>query len=161
MEWGNSRQRGEHAKRHRSEKWQSDAALGPYLKGRWNKWGGWRLSNFQWYIKERATGVVCPRCRQKGGALSVGYLKAIMIKLPTILNNNKTLLSFKVATPLNAPLRVFPEDLGQGSGIISFLTHADTEILVAVTCQWENLLFYPYSPSQTDEEHLQWTSSEH
>lgn len=90
MEWGNSRQRGEHAKRHRSEKWQSDAALDPYLKGRWNKWGGWRLSNFQWYIKERATGVVCPRCRQKGGALSVGYLKAIMIKLPTILNNNKT-----------------------------------------------------------------------
>lgn len=79
--------------------------------------------------------MVCPRCRQKGGALSVGYLKAIMIKLPTILNNNKTLLSFKVATPLNAPLRVFPEDLGQGSGIISFLTHADTEILVAVTCQ--------------------------
>lgn len=44
-----------------------------------------------------------------------------MTKLPTILNNNKILLSVKVGIPLNAPFYVLPKDLGQGSDLICFL----------------------------------------
>lgn len=54
--------------------------------------GGWRLPNSQRHTKEKATRMVHPGCRQKGGALSVEYLKTIrMTTLPTILNNDKIL----------------------------------------------------------------------
>ena len=96
--------------------------------------GSWRPPNVQQYTKERATGVFCPRCRQKGSVLSVGYLKAIMTKLATILSSNKTLPSVKVGTSTERILHVFPENLGPGNDILSFLICADT------ICWWQKQL---------------------
>lgn len=69
----------------------------------------------------------------------MGYLKAIMTKLLTILNSNKTLPSVKVGTPTECILHVFPENPGPGSDIVIFLTCADTEMVAKIFAGGKNL----------------------